>query len=71
MKSSLENDSINWRSALASSSGVSASRWIFSIRPMAKATWSLISRTMTGTVVSPAILAARQRRSPAMISYLS
>jgi ParB family chromosome partitioning protein len=32
---------------------------------------SLISRTMTGTVVSPAILAARQRRSPAMISYLS
>jgi ParB-like chromosome segregation protein Spo0J len=47
---------INWRSALASSSGVSASRWIFSIRPIAKATWSLISRTMTGTVVSPAIL---------------
>ena len=53
---------------VASSSGFRFSRWMFSISAIASAAWSGTSRTTTGTSVSPASFAARQRRSPAMIS---
>ena len=43
---------------------------MFSIKAMAAAASLGTSRTSTGTVSSPASLAARLRRSPAMISYL-
>jgi hypothetical protein len=56
------------RTPRASSSGFRSSRWIFSISAMAMAAESGISRTTTGTCSRPAICAARQRRSPAIIS---
>ena len=53
----------------ASSSGLRSSRCMFSIRAIAAAASSATLRTSTGTRSSPASLAARKRRSPAMISY--
>ena len=43
---------------------------MFSISDIAAAASSGTSRTSTGTLSRPASLAARKRRSPAMISYL-
>jgi hypothetical protein len=54
----------------ASSNGLRSSRWMFSISAIAAAAWSGTSRTSTGTSSSPAMRAARVRRSPAMISYI-
>ena len=67
----MENSSTRRCKPCASSSGLRFSRWIFSIRAMAKADSSGISRINVGTSVNPAICAARQRRSPAMISKRS
>jgi len=52
----------------ASSSGLRFSLWMFSTSAMASAVESGTSRTSAGTSARPAIFAARQRRSPAMIS---
>ena len=52
----------------ASSIGFRFSRWMFSMSDMASAASSGTSRTITGTSSSPAICAARQRRSPAISS---
>ena len=49
--------------------GDSSSRWMFSTRASSRSRSSATSRTVTGTVASPACCAARQRRSPAMIWY--
>ena len=57
-------------SAAASSMGFRSSLWIFSIRAMAMAASSGTSRTIVGMLCRPASWVARQRRSPAMISYL-
>jgi hypothetical protein len=64
----MPNSSIRRWTPIASSSGLRSSRWMFSISDIASAASSGISRTSTGTSVRPAICAARQRRSPAMIS---
>ena len=52
----------------ASSSGFRSSRCMFSISDMAAAASLGTLRTSTGALSSPASLAARKRRSPAMIS---
>ena len=62
------NSSIRRLYAIASSIGFRSSRWMFSIREISTISWSVNSFTTTGTSLSPAILAALQRRSPAMIS---
>ncbi len=50
--------------------GLRFSRWIFSISAIATAASSGTSLMMTGMVSRPASWQARQRRSPATISYL-
>ena len=62
------NSRISRCSARASSSGLRSSRWMFSINAIASAASSPTGFTTTGTSASPAIWAARKRRSPAMIS---
>ena len=62
------NSSISRCSACASSSGLRSSRWMFSISAIATTVRSSTSRTTAGISVRPASCAARQRRSPAMIS---
>jgi hypothetical protein len=52
----------------ARSSGLGSSRWIFSINDIAAADSSRASQCRQA--VEPARRAARNRRSPAMISYL-
>ena len=54
----------------ASSSGFRSSRWMFSMSAIAAADSLGTSRTSTGTSARPARREARNRRSPAMISYL-
>ena len=54
--------------ACASSIGFRFSRWIFSIREISTISWSVYSLMITGISLIPACFAARQRRSPAMIS---
>src|SRR3569832_479613 len=63
------NSPISRCKALASSMGFRFSRWMFSISAIAIAALSGTSRTTAGISCRPAICAARQRRSPAMISY--
>src|SRR3989442_14473947 len=55
----------------ASSRGERSSRWRFSIRAISRAVASSKRSTIAGTVSLPASFEARQRRSPAMISYSS
>src|SRR5881397_2505603 len=55
----------------ASSRGERSSRWRFSIRAISRAVASSKRSTIAGTVSLPASFEARQRRSPAMISYPS
>ena len=62
------NSSIRRCSPCASSSGFRSSRWMFSISDITAADSSGTSCTSTGTSSRPASLAARKRRSPAMIS---
>ncbi len=57
--------------ARASSTGFRFSRAMFSISPTSSAARSSYGDTNAGTMSKPAILAARQRRSPATSSYLS
>ena len=61
-----------WRRAYpsASSIGLRSARWRFSMSASSSTSRLLASRTMTGSVSSPASPEARQRRSPAMSSYL-
>ena len=65
------NRSIRRCRPCASSSGLRSSRWMFSISAITAAASSGTSLTSTGTSSSPASLAARTRRSPAMISKRS
>jgi glutamate-1-semialdehyde 2,1-aminomutase len=62
------NSTISRCRAVASSSGLRSSRWMFSISAMAMAARSGTSRTTAGTSLNPASWAARQRRSPAISS---
>mmetsp|Transcript_41613 Transcript_41613/g.97774 ORF Transcript_41613/g.97774 Transcript_41613/m.97774 type:complete len:208 (-) Transcript_41613:1874-2497(-) len=62
------NSSVSRFRPWASSSGLRSSRWMFSISAIAAADSSGTSLTSTGTSRRPASLAARNRRSPAMIS---
>ena len=55
----------------ACSRGLRSSRCMFSINATHIAAWSSSSRTTAGISCRPASWAARQRRSPAMISNLS
>jgi len=64
----MSNSRISRSSARASSSGLRFSRWMFSISDIATAASSGTLRMTAGTACRPAICAARQRRSPAMIS---
>ncbi len=64
------NSSIRRCSACASSSGLRSSRWMFSISAIATTVRSSTTRTTTGISLRPARCEARQRRSPAMISYV-
>ena len=65
------NSSCSRFSAMASSIGLRFSRWIFSIRAMAIAASSPTGLIIAGILSNPANWLARQRRSPAMISYFS
>ena len=63
------NSSMSRCSERASSMGFRSSRWMFSMSATATADSSGMSRMTAGIVCRPAICAARQRRSPATISY--
>ena len=64
------NWSRNLRYAVAVSRGFRSARCRFSMSESSKRCWLVSVRTNAGTLSTPAIFAARQRRSPATIIYL-